>query len=91
MLPVIRHLISLPAGLARMPIPRFVSFTALGAGIWCTVLTVIGWTIGRKESVLMGTLNREVRREAAHAMTIIIPVLILITLVYVIWSRRRKP
>ena len=91
MLPVIRHLISLPAGLARMPIPRFISFTALGAGIWCTVLTVIGWTIGRKESVLMGTLNREVRREAAHAMTIIIPALILITLVYAIWSRRRKP
>ena len=89
MLPVIRHLISLPAGLARMPIPRFVSFTALGAGIWCTVLTFIGWTIGRKESVVMGALNREVSRQAAHVMTIIIPVLIVITLVYVYWTRRR--
>jgi membrane protein DedA with SNARE-associated domain len=90
MLPVIRHLISLPAGLARMPIPRFVSFTALGAGIWCTVLTVIGWTIGRKENVLLGTLNAEVRREAAHVMTIIVPVLIAITLIYVVWNRRRR-
>jgi len=90
MLPVIRHLISLPAGLARMPIPRFMSFTALGAGIWCTVLTVIGWTIGRKENVLLGTLNAEVRREAAHAMTIILPVLLAITLIYVVWNRRRR-
>ncbi|HWZ27500.1 MAG TPA: DedA family protein [Gemmatimonadales bacterium] len=90
MLPVIRHLISLPAGLARMPLPRFVSFTALGAGIWCTVLTVIGWTIGRKENVLLGTLNAEVRREAAHVMTIIVPVLIVITVIYVVWNRRRR-
>lgn len=91
MLPVIRHLISLPAGLARMPLPRFVSFTALGAGIWCTVLTLIGWTIGRKESVLLGALNVEVRREAGHAMTIIVPALVLLTVAYIVWSRRRKP
>jgi len=90
MLPVIRHLISLPAGLARMPLPRFVSFTALGSGIWCTVLTLIGWTIGRKENVLMGALNVEVRREAEHAMTIIVPVLVVLTIAYVVWSRRRR-
>ena len=90
MLPVIRHLISLPAGLARMPIPRFAGFTALGAGIWCTVLTIIGWTIGRKESVLLGALNVEVRRDATRAMTIIVPALIVITLVYA-WTRRGTP
>ena len=90
MLPVIRHLISLPAGLARMPIPRFMSFTALGAGIWCTVLTVIGWTIGKKENVLLGTLNAQVRREAGQATTIIIPVLAAIAVMYVIWTRRRR-
>lgn len=90
MLPVIRHLISLPAGLARMAIPRFVSFTALGSGIWCTVLTLIGWTIGRKENVLLGALNVEVRREAAHAMTIIVPALVVLTVAYVVWSRRRR-
>lgn len=90
MLPVIRHLISLPAGLARMPIPRFASFTALGSGIWCTVLTLIGWTIGRKENVLLGALNVEVRREAAHAMTIIVPALVVLAIAYVVWSRRRR-
>lgn len=90
MLPVIRHLISLPAGLARMPLPRFVSFTALGSGIWCTVLTLIGWTIGRKENVLLGALNVEVRREAEHVMTIIVPALVVLTIAYVVWSRRRR-
>jgi membrane protein DedA with SNARE-associated domain len=69
---------------------RFVSFTALGAGIWCTVLTVIGWTIGRKEDLLLGTLNAEVRREAGHAMTIIVPVLLVLTVIYVVWNRRRR-
>ena len=70
--------------------PRFVSFTALGSGIWCTVLTLIGWTIGRKEDVLMGALNVEVRREAEHAMTIIVPALVVLMIAYVVWSRRRR-
>lgn len=90
MLPVIRHLISLPAGLARMPLPRFMTFTALGAGIWCTVLTSIGWLIGKKEDVVLGALNREVRREVGHALVFIIPGLALLTLAYVVWYRRRS-
>src|SRR2546429_569829 len=43
MLPVIRHLISIPAGIARMDLVKFVTFTGLGALVWCTVLTWIGW------------------------------------------------
>src|SRR5207245_8722111 len=43
MLPVVRHLISLPAGIARMPLPRFVVFTGLGSAVWCPILT---WTGG---------------------------------------------
>src|SRR6266516_671835 len=45
MLPVVRHLISLPAGLARMNLAKFVTFTGLGALVWCTILTWIGWFI----------------------------------------------
>jgi len=89
MLPVIRHLISLPAGLARMSLPRFAAFTALGSAIWCTVLTLIGWTIGKKENLVLGSLNAEVRRQAAHATTILVPVLAALAVAYVIWRRRR--
>ncbi|MCX8037763.1 MAG: DedA family protein [Candidatus Sumerlaeia bacterium] len=47
LLPAIRQLISLPAGLARMNIFRFSLFTALGAGFWVSVLTFIGYGLGR--------------------------------------------
>ena len=46
LLPAIRQLISLPAGMCHMNIWRFTVFTALGAGFWCIVLLAIGWTLG---------------------------------------------
>lgn len=47
MIPAIRQLISIPAGIARMPLGSFTLFTALGAGIWTAILTFVGWAIGR--------------------------------------------
>lgn len=47
LVPVIRQLISIPAGIARMPIAAFTLFTALGAGIWTAILAVIGYGLGR--------------------------------------------
>lgn len=46
LLPAIRQLISLPAGLSKMNVFRFSLFTALGAGFWVIVLTVIGYVLG---------------------------------------------
>jgi membrane protein DedA with SNARE-associated domain len=46
LLPVIRQLISIPAGLARMNLPRFCFWTSFGAGIWVMILTVTGWLLG---------------------------------------------
>lgn len=43
LLPAIRQLISIPAGLSRMPHKKFAFFTALGAGIWTAILAVVGW------------------------------------------------
>lgn len=52
LIPVIRQLISLPAGLSGMPLGRFCFFTVIGAGLWVTVLTVIGWLVGRNQDLL---------------------------------------
>jgi membrane protein DedA with SNARE-associated domain len=89
MLPVVRHLISLPAGIARMPLPRFVLFTGLGAAVWCTILTGIGWFIGKKEDLLLSALDDEARHYAGRAIMVLVPVLVLVAIVYVRWHRRR--
>jgi len=47
LVPVIRQLISIPAGISKMPIASFTLFTGLGAGIWTAVLAFVGWALGR--------------------------------------------
>ncbi len=89
MLPVVRHLISLPAGIARMPLPRFVVFTGLGAAVWCTILTWIGWFIGKREDLLRNALDQAARNYAGRAVMILIPILGALSVAYVFWHRRR--
>jgi membrane protein DedA with SNARE-associated domain len=57
-LPVIRHIISVPAGIARMPLPGFFLQTFLGATIWGGVLIVLGYYVGANWEALTSTLKR---------------------------------
>lgn len=45
-LPIFRSLISIPAGVVRMPIWRFLLYTGLGSLIWNTVFVMLGWVLG---------------------------------------------
>ena len=47
LIPAIRQLISIPAGISRMPLVPFTVFTGLGAGIWTAILAWTGYAIGR--------------------------------------------
>ncbi|MBR1838861.1 MAG: DedA family protein [Bacteroidaceae bacterium] len=51
LVPAVRQLISIPAGIAKMPVSRFLIFTTLGAATWNTILALIGWGIYRFSSV----------------------------------------
>jgi membrane protein DedA with SNARE-associated domain len=57
-LPVIRHVISVPAGIARMPLPGFFLQTFLGATIWGGVLILLGYYVGANWEVLSSSLKR---------------------------------
>lgn len=86
LVPVIRQYISLPAGLARMSLGRFSLYTAAGAGIWCAILTWIGWFLGQHAEVLQ---REEVQRLSTRAFLLLIPVLVVIVGAYV-WRYRRR-
>lgn len=51
LVPAVRQLISIPAGLARMGMGRFLLYTALGAGAWNAILTVLGYYMSTFESL----------------------------------------
>ena len=52
LIPVIRQYISLPAGLARMPLKQFCLYTALGSGIWVVVLALTGYFLGSNQTLI---------------------------------------
>ncbi|MGQ9659537.1 MAG: DedA family protein [Thermochromatium sp.] len=83
LIPGIRQLISIPAGLARMRIATFAFYTAFGAGLWSLVLIALGYFIGGNEVLI---------RENLPLVTAATLVFVALTLLgYMLWHRRRQP
>lgn len=82
LIPGIRQLISLPAGLARMNIAKFAFYSGLGAGIWVIVLVALGYFLGSNEALISEYLQ--------SATLIALLCVVLITLFYVARNKRRK-
>jgi membrane protein DedA with SNARE-associated domain len=58
LLPVVRHLIGIPAGIVRMNYFKFSIYTLLGSSIWCAVLCYVGVKAGQDEQLMQGEYHR---------------------------------
>lgn len=55
--PLIRSVVSIPAGIARMPLPRFLTLTAIGSGVWNALFISLGWILGDQWGRVQGWLG----------------------------------
>lgn len=70
LLPVIRHLISLPAGVFGMRLPAFALITLAGATLWCCVLTAIGYFFGEPAIAIISRYTHEVTLVVVAALLV---------------------
>lgn len=82
LIPGIRHLISIPAGIARMSPPRFALYTSLGAGLWSAVLVAIGYWVGANEDLWRPMLQK--------ATLWLLGGIAVLVIGYVAYQRRRE-
>ena len=89
LIPVIRQLISIPAGLSGMPLGKFTLFTGLGAGIWTAILAVTGYVLGRTagDITYLELVHKGKSLVDAHLIWLILGGLVLATL-YLLVSKR---
>lgn len=81
--PVVRSLISIPAGMANYPLGRFITFSTLGTLIWNTVLIFIGRMAGHAWPHVINVIE-------SYGKVLLIVLIILFILIYVIYKKRKK-
>jgi membrane protein DedA with SNARE-associated domain len=75
LIPGIRHLISIPAGLARMHFGKFLLYTTIGAGAWHSILAALGWYL--HAIVPEEQLNDKISEYAEYIKLVILALVIL--------------
>lgn len=83
MVPLVRSLISVPAGVARMPVPLFAALTAAGSLLWNTAFVLAGYALGANWPV--------VERYAGIASKAVLVLLVLAVVVFVARRLRNHP
>lgn len=90
LIPGIRHLISIPAGLARMNYWKFLLYTTIGAGLWHSILAALGWYL--HAIVPEEQLNDKISEYAEYIKLIILALVIAAIVWFVVtkYLKRRK-
>lgn len=81
LVPGIRQLISIPAGLAKMNFKQFVLFTILGSGLWNIILAVLSYSVYTQQELL---------KEYMHELSYGLLALGFLFVIYLIWKYRKK-
>lgn len=91
LLPVIRHLISLPAGIVRMGFLKFSALTLIGSAIWCSVLAWLGGNVGaRLTPEQLKDADQIIKACKQEATPIILAVVIVCALYFVMLKLTAK-
>ena len=95
MVPAIRQLISIPAGIAKMPLGSFTLFTGLGAGVWIAILAFVGYGLGKSAGdITYLELCTKGKEMAASHLPLVIGCALLLAVLYLavtkVVMRRRK-
>ena len=88
MLPVIRQLISIPAGLAKMNFWKFILYTTLGAGCWNCVLATLGWYL--HSIVPEEQLINKINEYGEYIKWVTISIFVVAVLIYAIVRHYKK-
>ena len=88
MVPAIRQLISIPAGIAKMPLGGFTLFTGLGAGIWTAILAFVGYGLGKSAGdISYLELCTKGKEMAVSHLPLVIGSALVLAVVYIVVSR----
>ncbi len=82
LIPGIRQLISIPAGISGMNLAVFSTYTALGAGIWAFILVMLGYFIGENQEMIDTYLKQ--------IIILVLGLLVLLLFGYTLIQKRKK-
>ena len=90
LIPGIRHLISIPAGLARMHYGKFLLYTTIGAGAWHSILAALGWYL--HSVVPEDQLDATIEHYNKYIVLGIVAIVVLVIAFFVVrhWMKKKK-
>ena len=83
-IPIVRSLISIPAGMSEMPMGKFLLYTTVGSLIWNTVLIILGAIVGENWTSILNIFDTY-----SHMVAILL-ILIFVVFIYIFYKKKKK-
>lgn len=84
-IPVVRSLISIPAGMSEMAMGKFLLYTTVGSAIWNSVLLLVGNRVGKNWKDILNIMN-----QYSHVVLVLLILLFVLFLIYFFCLRKKK-